>query len=249
MDFLLHLCVPLARNGPIVTMILSYYRSGQEAEAKKLIDNIKDDPFAIGLIHLIEGNYEEAYTIFLEIQQWNYWEMLSIFHYYPELLDPVRKDKRFSQILKTVNSNWGISNSKLPIQKETSGAEIIENRESGSKNSIAVLPFKDLNSIDPRFSYGLHGDILTSLSRVKDQQVIYRTSVNHYENTTKTAAEIGKELNVLWLLEGEVKQTTEDIKVSLRLINIPTNSEVWTEVYRKKLTAENIFLIQENIKK
>ena len=252
-EVLRDLLVPWAGNGPLITRILCCIKSGDKAEAEKLIKEIKQDEFARSLFFAANGETELAFQTINRIEQWNYWEILSIFHYYPDLLDPIRLDKRFNQILKKVNRNWGITNNIEPTQNETAGATKIVNRESDSeplsKYSIAVLPFKDLNSHDPRFSYGLHGDILTSLSRVKDLQVIYRASVIHYENTKKTAVEIGEELNVLWLLEGEVKQTVEDIKVDLRLINVTTDSEVWTEVYKKKLTAENIFLLQERITK
>lgn len=53
----------------------------------------------------------------------------------------------------------------------------------------------------------------------------------------------------MFMATGGIKQTHEDIKVNLRLINVTTNSEFWTEVYKRKLTAENIFLIREKITK
>lgn len=252
-EVLRDLMVPWAGNGPLITYILCCIRAGEQSEVEKLAKNIEQDEFARGLFFAVKGEMELAFQTINRIEHWNYWEMLSIFHYYPELLDPIREDKRFSQILKKVNSNWGLTNNIAPSQNDTDGSTKIVSRESKSKThsvySIAVLPFKDLNSLDPLFTYGLHGDILTSLSRVKDLQVIYRTSVKQYENTIKTAAEIGEELKVLWLLEGDVKQTVEDIKVNLRLINVTTNSEIWTQVYRKQLTAENIFFIQEKITK
>lgn len=245
--------VPWAGNGPLFTRILCFIRSGDQLQAEKLSKDIKEDEFARALFFAAKGDMESAMEIIKRIEYWNYWEMLSIFHYYPDLLDPVRKDKRFYQILNKVNANWGLANKSLPAMQINAGSTKNINRKSDSQTittkSIAVLPFKDLNSKDPEFTFGLHGDISTSLSRVKELQVIYRTSVYHFKNSKKTAVEIGRELNVEWLLKGEVKQTAEDINVILHLINISTNSEIWTEQYDEQLTAENIFLIQDRATK
>lgn len=245
-EILRDLIVPWAGNGPLITRILCCIRSGNELTAEKLQQQLKEDEFAKALFLAAKGEMELAFQSLTKIEHWNYWEMLSIFHYYPDLLDPIREDERFPEILRKVNSNWGFSPGRKVSRKQFP-EKTVDNSRSLSKYSIAVLPFKDLHSRDPQFSYGLHGDILTSLSRIKDLQVIYRTSVRYYENSGKTLAQIGEELRVLWVLNGEVKQTGEDIQVSLRLFNVTTKSEIWTGVYKKKITAENIFLLQEII--
>ncbi len=115
--------------------------------------------------------------------------------------------------------------------------------------SIAVLPFKDLESKEPRFTDGIHGDILASLSRIKDLQVISRSSVCRYERKGKEAKEIGEELRVSWLLEGEVKQTSDDINLNVILIKTATDAGIWKKNYHQTLSAENIFLIEEEVTK
>ncbi len=252
-ETLLDLEVPWAGNGPLITRILCCIESGEYPEAEKLSKEIEDDEFAKAVFLAAGGKINAAFEIFNNIINWNYWEILSIFHFYPKPLDTIRADDRFSRILKKINRQWGLQanhNARNVNNPRTATAGISNNEfQPQSNSSIAVLPFKDLNSGDPQFAHGLHGDILTSLAGVKDLQVIYRTSVKHYENTKKTSAVIGKELNVIWLLKGEVHQTPEQIKVNLRLINAPGNSEIWSQSYSRKLTAENIFLLRENITK
>ncbi len=102
------LSVPWAGNGPLVTLMLSLHRVGKEAEAQNYIKIIKDDEFALGLLELIRGNKEQAWELFLQIQHWNYWEMLSIHHFYPDLLDIVREEERFTDILSVLDKNWGM---------------------------------------------------------------------------------------------------------------------------------------------
>ncbi|WP_324721037.1 tetratricopeptide repeat protein [Salinimicrobium sp. HB62] len=119
--------------------------------------------------------------------------------------------------------------------------------DEASKNALAVLPFEDLSSRKLHFAEGIHGDILTALSRISDLHVISRTSVKNYPKTEKTSALIGRELNVTWLLEGEVEQAGKIIRINVRLVHAPNDSQVWSKMYQEKLTAENIFSIRDAV--
>ena len=116
-----------------------------------------------------------------------------------------------------------------------------------SKKSIAVLPFEDLSFTKLHFAEGIQGDILTALVRIKNLKVISRTSVKNFLNTKKAASEIGRELNTTWLLEGEVQQAAGKIRINIRLIHAPSDSQVWSQKYQHELTAENIFLIRDEV--
>lgn len=244
--------VPWAGNGPIVTRILSLIRSGDNLQAQKLAEDIPDDNFAIGLMQAARGRKEEAFHIFAGIDQWNYWEMLSINFLYPDLLNPIRQEKNFNEILQKVDRSWDlVSNALLPGDTKEPGSKkkvLIRERDiSFSNNSIAVLPFIDMDSLDPRFTDGIHGDVIISLSRIKNLQVISRASICRYDKAEKKPQEIGAELNVEWLLEGEVKQDPSQLTISIQLINAPENSVFWNNDYRRELTAENIFMLQKDI--
>ena len=245
-EVLRDLSVSWAGNGPLITSLLCCLRSGKFSEAEILSDAIREDDFAMGLFLAAKGDLETAFENFHRMKSWNYWEMLSIFHYYPDLLDPIRENPRFGQVLSSLYSIWDLPITPAP---QFAGSPNFHRNKTQSlpEKSIAVLPFQDLNSQDPRFSYGLQGDILSSLSREKNLQVIFRTSANYYEGSSKTLFEIGKELNVSWILEGEVSQSKEDITVILRLFEVETKCEVWTETYWNKLTAENLFLLLERL--
>lgn len=251
------LLVPWAGNGPLTTRILSCIKTREYQEVKRLSEGIKKDEFALGLIHATNGETDLALEKFEKIERWNYWEMLSIYQLYPDLLDPVRKNTRFQQILQTVNNNWGLTDHKELVKIKKEGTSETDSKpgnwqkqtESESYNAIAVLPFKDLSSLEPRFTDGIHGDILASLSQIKDLPVISRGSVCHYDRTGKKAKEIGEELKVCWLLEGEVKQTSDDIHLNLYLTRTANDSRVWKKNYHRKLSAENIFLIEEEVTK
>lgn len=118
----------------------------------------------------------------------------------------------------------------------------------GANRSIAVLPFETLGAERATaFTEGVHGDLLTRLSAVSTLGVISRTSVRRYQRTAKTVPEIGRELNAAWVVEGEVQEEAGQVQVNVRLVNVRTDRHVWAEDYRRRLTPENLFQIQEEI--
>jgi TolB-like protein/Tfp pilus assembly protein PilF len=115
--------------------------------------------------------------------------------------------------------------------------------------SIAVLPFKNrsANNDDTFFVDGIHDDLLTHLAKISSLKVISRTSVLQYRDTTKSMKDIGEELGVSTLLEGSVQRAGDQIRINVQLIDARTDEHLWAEIYDRKLTASNIFKIQEEI--
>ena len=98
--------------------------------------------------------------------------------------------------------------------------------------SIAVLPFKHTGPADSRyFTEGIMEQIHRSLSYLENLKVISRNSAKTYENTTKPLSQIARELDVAYLLEGQVVQSGKRIKLSVELIHVSENRTVWSKVY------------------
>lgn len=115
-------------------------------------------------------------------------------------------------------------------------------------NSIAVLPFSNMSN-DPEqepFCDGTTEQVISSLSRLPDLRVIARTSVLQYKNTTKSIAEIGRELNVTHVLESSVRKAGNRLRVTAQLIAVNDESHLWSEDYDNK-NVEDIFLIQDEV--
>jgi TolB-like protein/class 3 adenylate cyclase/Tfp pilus assembly protein PilF len=118
---------------------------------------------------------------------------------------------------------------------------------SATPNSIAVLPFANL-SADPTneyFSDGITEEILTALAKLGDLKVISRTSVMRYKGTTKSAREIGNELQVRAVLEGSVRRAGERVRITAQLIEASTDAHLWAESYDRDLV--DIFAIQTDV--
>lgn len=115
------LVVEWAGNGPLTTRILSCIKLGDHSKVDQLSGGIKKDQFALGLIQAARGEPELALDKFEKIERWNYWEMLSIYGLYPEILGPVRSKARFKQVLKKVNQSWGLIDHKELSKIENKG--------------------------------------------------------------------------------------------------------------------------------
>jgi TolB-like protein/Tfp pilus assembly protein PilF len=114
-------------------------------------------------------------------------------------------------------------------------------------NSVAVLPFENL-SLDPQnafFATGFHDELLNQLAKIRDLNVIARTSVLRYAGSSKSIPEIAAELKVGTVMEGSVQYAGGDVRVTTQLIDAATSAHLWSETYTRPF--ENIFEIETEI--
>ena len=133
---------------------------------------------------------------------------------------------------------------------QTTTAAVTEKAAETAHNSIAVLPFRNRSANEENaefFSDGVHDELLTNLTRIRDLKVISRTSVMNYRDTTKNSRRIGEELGVAHILEGGVQRAGDTVRINVQLIDAATDDHLWAEVYDRQLSAENIFGIQTDI--
>jgi len=104
--------------------------------------------------------------------------------------------------------------------------------------SIAVLPFQNLSD-DPEnafFALGIHDEVVTNLSKIRDLKVISRSSMMQYKRSTDSVRQIGQELGVATVLEGSVRRIGNRVRVTVQLINTTTDRHIWAETYERVLT-------------
>ena len=113
--------------------------------------------------------------------------------------------------------------------------------------SLVVLPLRNLSG-DPAQDYFVDGmsELLTAdLSGVSSLRVISDTSARNYRGTQKTAAVIGRELNVDGVVEGSVTRSGNRVRVTLRVIQAGTNLSLWGDSYERE--ASDAFRLQADI--
>ncbi|MCH7898568.1 MAG: hypothetical protein IIC62_04375, partial [Proteobacteria bacterium] len=115
--------------------------------------------------------------------------------------------------------------------------------------TIAVLPFEN-RSTDPENGYfadGIQEDLLNRLAEIDSLHVISRTSANEYRNTTKNVSVIGEELGVATIVQGAVQRSGNKILVSVSLIDVRADKQIWAETYNKDASLQDIFELQTEI--
>jgi TolB-like protein/Tfp pilus assembly protein PilF len=130
---------------------------------------------------------------------------------------------------------------RLPFYRQT--------RESISQKSIAVLPFENLSEdkANAYFAEGIQEEILTRLAKIADLKVISRTSTQRYQSKPGNLAEIAKQLGVANILEGSVQKATDQVRVTVQLIQVASDSHLWADTFDRKLT--DIFGVESEIAK
>ena len=113
--------------------------------------------------------------------------------------------------------------------------------------SIAVLPLDNLSEdkdASAFFADGMHEDILTNLANIPELRVVSRTSVMEYRNTTKKIPQIARELGVAYILEGSVRRSGNQVRITGQLIRAVNDEHLWAKSYDRELTPKEIFAIQ-----
>jgi len=98
------------------------------------------------------------------------------------------------------------------------------------RNRLAVLPVTGLSS-DPADSYladSITAELITQLSKMPALRVIARSSVMRYRGAGKSAAQVGRELAVGRVLEGDLHKTAAGMQLTLHLVDTASQQRLWT---------------------
>lgn len=149
---------------------------------------------------------------------------------------------------------WFFDITRHGIKKDTSTmpqtavSNAIDRAEASSPGpSIAVLSFDDM-SPDKDQEYlcdGIAEEILNRLSQIQNLRVASRTSSFRFKGQSVDVESIGRQLNVATALEGSVRKSGDQLRITTQLINTEDGYHVWSHSYDRKL--EEIFAIQDDI--
>jgi TolB-like protein/Flp pilus assembly protein TadD len=118
---------------------------------------------------------------------------------------------------------------------------------SRSAPSIAVLPFTDASDGDNQayFSAGFAEDIVAELSRFRSLVVIARDSSFSYDAQTAAAIQVGRELDVQYVLRGSVRRAGDRLRIHAQLIEADSDVCVWADRYDRRLV--DVFAVQAEV--
>jgi len=113
--------------------------------------------------------------------------------------------------------------------------------------SIAVLPFDTFDSDEgtKRFASGIGQDIITDLSRYRDIDVIGWNSSSTYAGGLADVRQVGRDLNVRYVLKGSVQRDHDQIRVTTELLDTATAVSLWSERWDRPVV--DLFSVQAEI--
>jgi TolB-like protein/class 3 adenylate cyclase len=135
---------------------------------------------------------------------------------------------------------------EAPETANTSATPPPDRREP-PRLSLVVLPFANIGG-DPEQDYFVDGvteSLTTDLSRMRGAFVIGRSTAFTYKGKPVDLRQIGRELNVRYVLEGSVQRSRDRLRVNVQLIEAETGAHLWAERFDKPIA--DLFEMQDEI--
>lgn len=142
----------------------------------------------------------------------------------------------------------------LDVSNRTEAAMVLramqdqpEQESVAERNAIAVLPFDVFNQDrqDEYFADGLVEEIITRLSRWQWFPVIARQSCFAFKHQVNDIRRVGAELGAAYVVEGSVRRSTDQVRVTTQLIDARANAHLWADTFDGP--RSDIFTIQDDI--
>jgi eukaryotic-like serine/threonine-protein kinase len=231
-------------KGNVLASIATVLSSaGRKSEADSMMPEIlklagegKADPYHIVALYAVRGEKDKAFEWFaralrrLPEKQSNGNDSRMI--RYDPLLDPLRSDSRFAELLRQQN---------MGSLLEGPGAA------TEAVRSIAVLPFEplgqDMNG--ELLGLGMADAIIGRMSNLKQLTVLPTSAVWKYKGPANDPLAAGQALGVDAVLSGTVQRSGEQIRATVQLVRVATGRAVWSAKFDQIFT--DIFGVQDAI--
>ena len=116
-----------------------------------------------------------------------------------------------------------------------------------TQKSIAVLPFLDLTQgmHEGEFADGLTEELIDKLSKLPGFRVPSPTSSFYYHDKNLPVATIAKALGVVYVLDGSVRKSGDQVRVAARLVRADNGYVLWSETYDRPF--HDLVMVQDDI--
>jgi len=143
----------------------------------------------------------------------------------------------------------GISASVVVVVLAVGGYWGVQQGAKPSVNplSIAVLPFTNLTG-DPTQSYvadGLTNRVTSDLARIQSAVVTDAGRAMSYKDKTAIVQQVGKELGVRFILQGDVQRSADKILINAKLTDASSNKQLWSDSFEGEMS--NLFALQNQV--
>lgn len=128
-----------------------------------------------------------------------------------------------------------------PVHAETHGPT------SRERDALAVLPFDNISPDQETdyFSNGLTEELIARLSVLSEIDLVSRWTSMQLRDRKEDIRKVGAELGARYIVGGSVRRFQDSVRITVQLVDVPTNRQVWGNTYKGKL--DDIFDIQEQV--
>ncbi|HVS83971.1 MAG TPA: protein kinase [Pyrinomonadaceae bacterium] len=229
----------------------AYAAAGLKEELQQVLDELNQQskeryvsPYYLAKIYASLGEREQAFTWLEKAYQERNPDFIEL--RVEPLLDPIRSDARFRDLLSRVGlapspeegrisaGHEGGLETHLPIQRSTARA-------------IAVLPFRPISTVgrDEYLELGMADALITKLSNIGQIVVRPTSSVRKYTDLEQDSTVAGRELKVESVLEGSIQRRDDWLRVTARLVSVEDGRTLWADKFDEDFT--DIFAVQDSI--
>jgi len=127
------------------------------------------------------------------------------------------------------------------------GAPAASSSAARADKSIAILPFTDLSEKHDQqyFADGMTEEVIALLAKLPDLRVVGRTSSFQFRERAPDVQGIGAALDVAYVLEGSVRRSGDQVRVTAQLLNAADGAHRWSDTYEAR--SEDAFKVQDSI--
>ena len=135
----------------------------------------------------------------------------------------------------------------VTVHKTPPATPAVPEQDSEDRRTIAVLPFLNMSGDreNEYFSDGIAEEILNLLTKLPQLRVASRTSSFKFKGEKIDIPEAAELLGVTTILEGSVRRAGDRVRITAQLIEVDTDSHLWSETYDREL--KDVFAIQDDI--
>jgi TolB-like protein/class 3 adenylate cyclase/Tfp pilus assembly protein PilF len=113
--------------------------------------------------------------------------------------------------------------------------------------AIAVLPFNDMSAAHDQqyLADGISEELITGLAKFPELIVMSRSATITHKDKPTDIRQVGKDLNVRYVVDGSIQRSDESVRVTAQLIDASTGSQLWADRYDREI--KGIFAIRDEI--
>ena len=113
--------------------------------------------------------------------------------------------------------------------------------------TIAVLPFDDMSATHDQqyLADGITEELITGLAKFPELIVMSRNAILTYQDKPTDSRQVGKDLNVQYVVEGSIQRSDQNVRVTAQLIDASTGRPLWADRYDREI--KGIFAIRDDI--